>query len=172
MKFSRRITRQIGKLALAGGVYLLSSHAAYANDDQKWLLPSFSYSELSNDYIYVTGSLIGEDIGYPYNTYSIRCGRDEQACEVANVSEIGSNRLDSITMVRWPVISWSDEVVVLQDQIVPKNLICIFATITINRKSHSVSYVSSRINSKKDLCRAQGFTEDKTYYWHIGNPKQ
>jgi hypothetical protein len=140
------------------------------SQDQPWALPTFNYQEIGRDSIFITGSLKGERVGYPYNTWNIRCFRSEERCEVSNVSEIGKNQLGEIDTVDWPIISWTDSVVVLQDDNSANDTACARATITINREGKSVDYTSASINADKDYCKK--FGHSGTYQWTIGQPKQ
>jgi hypothetical protein len=138
--------------------------------DQPWALPSFDYQELGKENIFITGTLKGEHVGYPYNTWNIRCFHGEARCEVSNVSEIGKDQLGEIDTVDWPIVSWSDTVVVLQDETSANDTSCARATITINREGKSVEYTSAPLNADKDYCKALG--PKVTEQWTIGQPKQ
>jgi hypothetical protein len=138
--------------------------------DQPWALPGFEYFEFGKDNIFITGTLKGEHVGYPFNTWSIKCFKNENRCEVSNVSEIGNNQLGEIDSFDWPIISWTDAVVVLQDDNSSNDTSCARATITINREGKSVAYTSVPINSGKSYCKH--FEPSVASQWTIGQPKQ
>lgn len=158
--------------AILGGsfvAYRLGAFASY-QQDTPWSLPGFDYQEFGKDAIYVTGTLKGPHVGYPYNTWDIRCFREESKCVVANVNEIGKNQLGEITAFDWPILSWSDTVVVLQDDASPNDTSCARNTITINREGRSVSYTSVPINMDRDYCKMYKLSGNNQ--WEIGMPVQ
>jgi hypothetical protein len=121
--------------------------------------------------VYITGSLIGDDVGYRVNTWNIRCAKTDMTCRVADVEEIGRRQLGEINVADWPVVNWTPSMIVAQDG---ENSKCARSTITINRQTKTVRYVSEPTNSESDFCtkgrKLLGPTSVED--WRIGNPKQ
>ena len=44
-----------------------------SDKDQPWALPQFQYYD-NGHFLSITGSLIGDDVGYKNNTWKIMCG--------------------------------------------------------------------------------------------------
>ena len=149
--------------------------------DEAWALPNFDYQELApfiardtnDEAVYITGTLMGNHVGYPVNTWNIRCFKNENRCEVASVNEIGRRQLGSINLFDWPIVSWTPKNIVVQDEVGP-NVACARTTITINRQNKTVQYMSVPENAERDDCKqarkllGPAQVED----WTIGNPKE
>ena len=164
---------------LAGGFvewHFLHQPSLGPADEEPWALPDFQYSEYNQggrEDVYITGSLIGDDVGYRVNTWNIRCAKTDMSCRIADVEEIGRRQLGEINVADWPVTTWSRTIIVAQDD-VGQNSNCARNTITIDRKSKTVRYVSEPANAASDFCTkgrkllGPSSVED----WRIGNPKQ
>lgn len=156
--------------------WLLHQPTLGAAGEEPWSLPEFHYFEsklFGSEDVYITGTLIGDDVGYRVNTWNVRCSKTENSCQVADVKEIGRRQLGEITVADWPVISWTPTTIVAQDAVLP-GASCARNTITINRQTKVVRYMSEPINSDSDFCtkgrKLLGPTSVED--WRIGNPKQ
>lgn len=150
---------------------------------EPWALPVFYYQETPNalagvdSAVDITGTLMGNDVGYPVNTQKIHCVQSENRCLVADVEEIGRRQLGEINMAYWPVVSWTPTSIVARNVTDDEAKItqpCAVDTITIDRQKKAVSYLSEPKNSGSKFC-TQGrkimgtlSVED----WQIGNPIQ
>lgn len=144
--------------------------------EEPWALPDYQYFEYNafgREDVYVTGTLIGKDVGYPVNTWNIRCVKTDMTCRVAEAKEIGRRQLGEIDVDDWPVVSWTPTTIIAQSE-VGQSTSCARNTITINRQIKTVRYVSEPINSATDFCtkgrKLVGPTSVED--WRIGNPKQ
>jgi hypothetical protein len=179
-------------IAFAGGIvvggvavwYNMHTPPIGVSDDEPWALPDFQYSEYSpadlpgvsvgEQYVYVTGTLIGDHVGYPVNTWKISCDKKKGSCAVADVEEIGHRQLGEINDADWPVVSWTPTTIVIQDEVGPDTSSCARNTITIDRQKKAVRYLSEPQNSGSKFC-TQGrklLGAAKVEDWRIGNPKQ
>jgi hypothetical protein len=147
---------------LIGGLvvgYLQYTPSIGAAEAEPWALPDFNYQQFAgpndpskNEYVYITGSLIGSDFAYPVNTWKITCTKNEGACSVADVEEIGHRQLGEINVADWPVISWTPTTIVAQDS-VGDTLYCARSKITINRQAKTVEFLSVPVNADTKFCR-------------------
>jgi hypothetical protein len=164
---------------LCGGFgewYFLHQPSIGPERDEPWALPDYQYFEynaLGREDVYVTGTLIGDHVGYPVNTWKISCFRTDMKCQTADVEEIARRQLGEINVGDWPVVSWTPTMIVAQDEVGPSTN-CSLNTITINRQRKTVRYVSEPTNSASDFCtkgrKLLGPTSVED--WRIGNPKQ
>lgn len=140
-------------------------------DDRPWALPTYQFNDIMNgDYVAVTGTLIGNDVGYKQNTFSIRCVKGESVCRVADVEEIGKDQLGEINVTDWDVVTWTDTTIVIQDVGADDQTKCAQNSITLNRVGKTVSYDSIAKNSDKEWCKKLHRPDD--HHWSIGAPKQ
>jgi len=163
----------------AGGFvewHFLHQPSLGAGGEEPWALPDFQYFEYNQfgrEDVYITGSLIGDHVGYPVNTWNILCAKTDMSCRVADVEEIGRRQLGEISVADWPVVNWTPTTIVAQHE-VGESSNCARSTITINRHAKTVRYVSEPTNSGSDFCTkgrklmGPNSVED----WRIGNPKQ
>jgi hypothetical protein len=140
--------------------------------DQPWALPEFQYYD-AGGFLSITGSLIGDDVGYKNNTWKIICVDGEKTCTVASVEEIGRNQLGEIDVGRWDVTNYNAQTITL-DYNDPSS--CGHPMIVINRVARRVSYTSSPMNQDKDWCKKYNkFVHQqtaRTNAWQIGDPNQ
>ena len=143
-----------------------------ASKDQAWALPQFQYYE-SRGFLSITGSLIGDDVGYKNNTWKIICVDGEETCTVADVEEIGRNQLGEINVGKWEVTNYNAQTITLDDN---DPTSCGHSIIIINRVAKTANYTNSPQNQDKDYCKKfNKFVRRKvaeTDAWQIGNPKQ
>jgi len=102
------------------------------------------------DVVTVSGTLTGEGLGYPNNTYSIGCFKDRKECWMTSVQAIGGlqiGRMDS--PYAYDVRKWSAYEVVAGDD---GTFGCSKTTITIDRKSQQVLWVEEPVNQTQVMC--------------------
>jgi hypothetical protein len=102
------------------------------------------------DVVTVSGTLTGEGLGYPNNTYSIGCFKDRKECWMTSVQAIGGlqiGRMDS--PYAYDVHKWSAYEVVAGDD---GTFGCTKTTITIDRKSQRVLWVEEPVNQTQVMC--------------------
>jgi hypothetical protein len=108
------------------------------------------------------GTITGEGVGYPNNSVTIRCFRDEQRCEVGSVQQIGPNQVGSVDLVDYPVTKWDDYEIVARDE--PSGIGCSETTINIERKREAVEWVQAPVNLTKSACAK---ADTKLYRWTL-----
>lgn len=153
-------------------VCVLSACGHESTKDEPWVLPGFQFQD-SQDAIYITGTLKGEDVGYPVNTWQIDCFKTDAKCRVADVEEIGTRQLGQINIADWPVTSWTDQTITVDSG---DTTSCGHQIIVINRVAETVTYTNSPQNQDKDYCKGWNKfmkrEEEPTYNWEIGRPNQ
>ena len=98
----------------------------------------------------VSGTLTGEGLGYPNNTYSIACFQDRKECWMTSVEAIGGlqiGRMDS--PYAYDIRKWSPYEVIAGDD---GTFGCFKTTITIDRQSQQVLWVEEPVNQTQVMC--------------------
>jgi hypothetical protein len=161
-----------GKLLTIVATACLLGGCDDSNKDQAWALPRFQYYD-NGSFLSITGSLIGDHVGYKYNTWKIICVDGDDICTVADVEEIGHNQLGEIEVGKWEVTNYNAQTITL-DANDPTS--CGRPIIVINRLAKTVNYTNSPQNQDKEYCKNfnefAGRKSQQTYTWQIGNPKQ
>jgi hypothetical protein len=112
----------------------------------------------------VSGTLTGEGLGYPNNTYSIACFQDRKECWMTSVEAIGGlqiGRMDS--PYAYDIRKWSPYEVIAGDD---GTFGCFKTTITIDRQSQQVLWVEEPVNQTRVMC---GKSENKIRKYTIEN---
>lgn len=143
-----------------------------SNKDRPWALPDFQYYD-NGGFLSITGSLVGDDVGYKNNTWKIICVDGEETCTVADVEEIGRDQLGEIDVGKWEVTNYNAQTITLDNN---EPTSCGHPIIVINRVAKTVNYTNSPQNQDKDWCKKYNkFVHQvtaRTDAWQIGNPKQ
>jgi hypothetical protein len=89
-------------------------------------------------FVSISGSLTGNGLAYPNNTYSIGCLHELQICMVSSVHQIGSKQIGRMDGPWWyPILKWDASEIVATDA--PDHAFgCLKITITIDRKQQSL----------------------------------
>jgi hypothetical protein len=98
----------------------------------------------------ISGTLTGEGLGYPNNTYSIACFQDRKECWMTSVEAIGGlqiARMDS--PYAYDIRKWSPYEVIAGDD---GTFGCFKTTITIDRQSQQVLWVEEPVNQTQVMC--------------------
>lgn len=169
---------------ILGGLIVWWVHYSPATDkygDEPWALPNYSFGAMlpdiaqrtGDDAVYITGTLMGDGVGYPVNTWNVHCLRSDGNCTVSYVEEIGPGQLGSINEARWPIVSWTPTTIVIRDN-VPSVIACVQSTITIHRQAKTVEYMSVPENADRIDCKQANkrYGPAKVEYWTIGSPIQ
>jgi hypothetical protein len=116
----------------------------------------------------VSGTLSGDGIWYPNNTYVITCDKDRKECLTTAV-HADKNYISRVTGPdRYPITSWTDTEIVAQEDVISSH--CSRTTIRIARKRSTVFWVQEPINQTQTWCakaetRVLKFTiEDPAHY--------
>ena len=116
------------------------------------------------DMVTVSGTLTGEGLGYPNNTYSIACFQDRKECWMTSVEAIGGlqiGRMDS--PYAYDIRKWSPYEVIAGDD---GTFGCFKTTITIDRQSQQVLWVKEPVNQTQVRCAK---SDDKIRKYTIEN---
>lgn len=125
----------------------------------------------ANAYVYVSGTLTGDWIGYKNNTFSILCISEE--CLVANLDQIGPRQVSRIIgPTVYPVVSWTRDEVVASD-----NSLCAKITITIDRNTQTLLWVETPINQTRIECKnadntIRKATIEHSLYWQRSKARE
>jgi hypothetical protein len=120
------------------------------------------------EYIEVSGTLSGEGIWFPNNTYVINCDKAARECQATAVNA-DKNYISRVTgPERYPIVSWTETEVVAQEE--PISSHCSKTTIRIARKRSTVLWVQQPINQTQTWCaksetRVLKFTIEDPAYW-------
>jgi hypothetical protein len=140
--------------------------------DRAWALPEYQYYD-QRGYLSITGTLMGDDVGYKNNTWKIICVYGEETCTVAEVEEIGRDQLGEIDIGKWEVTNYNAQSITLDNQ---DPTACGHPIIIINRVAKTVNYTNSPQNQDKEWCKKYNeFVKQKTaktLNWRIGDPKK
>ena len=99
----------------------------------------------------VSGTLTGEAIAYPNNTYSIACFQERKECWMTSVDAIGAQQIGRMDApYEYDIRSWTkSEIVAAYDA--PFG--CFKTTITITRATKAVLWVEEPVNQTKPFCK-------------------
>ncbi len=98
----------------------------------------------------VSGTLTGEGMAYPNNTYSIACFQDRKECWMTSVQAIGAQQIGRMDApYEYEIRKWSQHEVVAGDD---GSFGCFKTTITIDRQSKQVLWVEEPVNQTQMMC--------------------
>jgi len=104
----------------------------------------------TSDVVAVSGTLTGEGIAYPNNTYSIACFRERKECWMTSVQAIGGQLIGRMDApYEYEIRKWSQYEVVAGDD---GSFGCFRTTITVDRKSQQVLWVEEPVNQTQVMC--------------------
>ena len=139
----------------AMGIYWLISREKVPSENDILFSPkAYHESEFIVDagLVYIAGTMTGQGLAYPNNTYSITCYQNRRECLVAYAEAIGGNQIGRMDMPTiYPVVKWSGYEIVAQDEVT--EIGCVRVTITIERKTESALWVEEPVNQTKPSCK-------------------
>jgi hypothetical protein len=121
-------------------------------------------SQLPNDgFVSVSGTLRGNGIAYPNNTYGITCVQDRKECWISYVQQIGRNQVGRIDApTPYPISKWqTNEIVATSER---SELACNKLTITIDRNLEQALFLQEPINQTHPRCKD---SDTGTHKWTI-----
>ncbi len=139
----------IGLLCGAGSLlYLILQNKAAETDDITFAPKAFFDNDAS---VNVSGTMSGDSLAYPNNTFSIGCYKDQKLCWVTSVEQIGPKQIGRMDApYSFAVLKWSPyEVVAVDDG----STNCFKTTITISRRSKEALWVDEPINQTQPFCK-------------------
>ena len=159
----------VGLAMGVGGAWLITPHGWHGGDkDRPWALPDYQFIRDDPDgMVNITGTLMGEGVGYATNTWNIQCVRSDKVCHTANVEEIGTDQLGEIRRDDMSVESWTGHMILARSGAGLASD-CSKVSLTINLDARTVAYTTVPLNP--NLARCKRFGADRVYDWRIGDP--
>lgn len=111
------------------------------------------FVEGENDaWVLISGTLTGPEVGYPNNTYTISCVKEEHECSISHIDQIGTNQIGRLEVAyNIPIAQWNgSEVIASQDD---TNPFCQKTTVTLDRKLKTASWLDVPINTASAFCK-------------------
>jgi hypothetical protein len=112
--------------------------------------------------VFVSGTLTGDGVGFPDNTYSIYCRQDSMDCWITDVVQVAPNQIGDLQVpINYAVTRWDADVVVVGSA----NLYpCRRDTISLQKRTQTVVWVQEAINQTDAQCLK---SDTKLYKWTI-----
>lgn len=151
--------------AVAAMIYLQVQRRAFEGDQLIFAAKSFydSKQTVRDGYVAISGTLTGEGLGYPNNTYSIACFQDRKECVLSYVEQIGHYQIGHMEAPTvYPIEKWDAYEIVAADEPGPRR--CTKVTITIERRQGTLLWVQEPINQTIPACKD---SDTKIYKWTI-----
>jgi hypothetical protein len=138
----------IGFLCGAGGLIYLQERNKDTGE-MSIVFAQKSYYE-TPALVTVSGTLKGDGMAYPNNTYSIACFQDRKECWLTSVEAIGGQQVGRMDApYEYEIRKWSPSEVVAGDD---GTFGCFKTTITIERRSQQVLWVEEPVNQTQVMC--------------------
>jgi hypothetical protein len=138
----------IGLVCGAGSVLYLLQNKAAETDDITFAPKAFFDNDAS---INISGTMTGDSLAYPNNTFSIGCYKDQKLCWITSVEQIGPKQIGRMDApYNFAVLKWSPYEVVAGDD---GGINCFKTTITISRRSKEALWVEEPINQTQPFCK-------------------
>jgi hypothetical protein len=139
----------IGAVCGAGGIIYLQDRNKDTGE-MSIVFAAKNYYE-SPAVVTVSGTLTGEGLAYPNNTYSIACFQDRKECWMTSVQAIGGEQIGRMDApYEYEIRKWTPEEVVAGDD---GSFGCFKTTITVERKSQEVLWVEEPVNQTQIMCK-------------------
>jgi hypothetical protein len=132
----------IGLVGGAGGMlYLVVQNKTAEFDDIVLAEKMFFDNDAA---VSASGTMTGDSVAYPNNSYSIGCYKDQKECWVSSVEQIGPKQIGRMDApYSYDIVKWTPYEVVAGDD---GGSGCFKTTITISRKSKDVLWVEEPVN--------------------------
>jgi len=160
----------VGKLAVFIGGLLLGAVGAFVgllylemhkppSDDQIVFAPKnfVDLNQAGTEFgtVAISGTLTGNGLAYPNNTYVVSCNKEWKACFVSFVEQIGHNQIGRMEYpYPYPIVKWNKYELIAQEEPNPSG--CSRVTITIDRHSKALLWLEEPINQTKPNCKNAG----------------
>ena len=157
----------MGRLAIFIGGLVLGAVGAFVGlvylemhkpppDDQIEFAPKnfFDHDQAGMEFgaVGISGTLTGNGLTYPNNTYAVFCNKEWKACFVSFVEQTGHNQIGRIQYpYSYPIVKWNKYEVIAQEEPNPSG--CSRVTITIDRQSQALLWLEEPINQTKPNCK-------------------
>jgi hypothetical protein len=145
----------LGLLIGAAGTFTAVRFApgkAPSPDDDQIVFPEKVFAQ-SPTWVTISGTLTGEGLGYPNNTYIVACNQETNGCDVTYIEQIGQNQMGRLAVpVTYPVVKWNDDEVVATTSGLSE-IMCSKSTMTIERKQGTLLWVEEPINQSRPMCK-------------------
>ena len=145
----------VGAAGMFGAIRLLPvSSQPFDSNEIVFAEKVFSDSRQAqqDSWVAISGTLTGDGLAYPNNTYTIGCFRDLNECRVASIQQIGANQLGRMEIpLAFPIVKWETHEVVARDE--PSETQCSRATITIERDQGTLLWVEEPVNQTQPFCK-------------------
>jgi hypothetical protein len=153
----------LGLLIGAAGMFAAVTRFAPANahspDDDQIVFAAKVFSQ-GPTWVAISGTLTGEHLGYPNNTYSVACYQDINGCIVNSIEQIGHNQIGRLDVpVIYSVVKWNADEVVAESG--ASEIMCTKLTLTIERKYETLLWVEEPINQSRPMCKHASATVAK-----------
>lgn len=139
----------LGTIVGAGSlIYFQITHPRDTDNDL--LFADKSFFEFQEMAVSVSGTLTGQGLGYPNNSYSISCVREKRECWIASIEQIGPKQIgrpDAPYAI--PITKWDANEVVATEE---SSYSCSQTVLTINRRSKTTLIAYIPINQTKPEC--------------------
>ncbi len=144
----------IGAAEAFAGMMYLYQHNVQPNDQITFAPKNFYDNKQDAGYgmVIISGTLTGEGLAYPNNTYSVACEKAQQTCSASSIEQIGPKqigRLDGPWV--YPIVKWDQYEIVASDEL--SSFSCAKVTITIERQQETLLWVEEPINQTRPICK-------------------
>ncbi len=149
----KNLSRILVIIYLAAGCSKQINHKSSDTDQQITFGPKVFKD--SGEYVYVTGTLTGEDV--PNNTVVVTCEKQRMECVTCSVWQIGKNQIARLEAPSiYPVTKWDKNEIIAAESAGPFN--CLKTTISIKPTSHSsgtLVWLEEPINQATAYCEEE-----------------
>jgi hypothetical protein len=145
----------VGAAGMFGAMRLMAaSRQPFDSNEIVFAEKAFSDSRQvqQDSWVAISGTLTGDGLAHPNNTYTIGCFRDLHECRVASIEQIGPNQIGRMEIpLALPIVKWETQEVVAGDE--PSKVECSRATITIERDQGTLLWVEEPVNQTRPSCK-------------------
>lgn len=150
----------IGTL-FGAGIFIYRDLTKAPPSETDILFAQKNYYDFQEMAVNISGTLTGDGLAYPNNTYAISCLREKGDCWVASVEQIGSGQVGRMDNPYWiPITKWDQSEVVAQEE--ENTFSCARTVLTIDRLSKAALVVFLPINQTSPNC-AKAETKIRKY---------
>ena len=152
---------------MTAAMCLVASVGAYA-DVKEMIFPLKTITTTSNIFSAI-GTMKGDGIFNPKNTYRIICRRERQYCAVMHVELIQDNQISSISVpLEYPILKWTDAEIIWGDAEYDTNE-CERERFVANLKTKEIDWYSESTNAQMSYCKALYNGNTWSYHWKLSD---